>query len=357
MKILILSMAGIGDTLLATPFIKEMRLQYPEAEIDVLVFWAGSVDVLAGNPHVNRVYQKNFLKASKPEVFTFLNQLRARRYDLSINTHPQSRVYYRMIARHIGARERISHEYECDRWLNRWLVTRTTPQNYDLHSVSNNFRLLDLLGRKQLQSGVALEVFLDAGDQAWADQFITGRGLAGRQLIGFHVGSGGTKNLALKRWPLERHLELIQMVVERHPQAAILLFGGPQEKEDHRIIRERIPTPSVVMVEGNTLRQAAALMRRLDAFISVDTALMHLASAVRAPNQIVIEAPTLNATNLPFRPKTEFTIVPNPAVKGRNLEYYRYDGREIQGTREHLVECMMSVSAESVYAVLKERLG
>jgi ADP-heptose:LPS heptosyltransferase len=96
-------------------------------------------------------------------------------------------------------------------------------------------------------------------------------------------------------------------------------------------------------------------MRHLSAFISVDTSLMHLAAAVRPPNQIVIEAPTLNATNMPFR--GDYSVVRNPAVNGKNLEYYRYDGREIQGTREHLIECMNSIGAEDVYAVLKERLG
>ncbi len=34
-------MAGIGDTLLATPFIRELRANYPDAQIDALVLWAG----------------------------------------------------------------------------------------------------------------------------------------------------------------------------------------------------------------------------------------------------------------------------------------------------------------------------
>jgi ADP-heptose:LPS heptosyltransferase len=45
------------------------------------------------------------------------------------------------------------------------------------------------------------------------------------------------------------------------------------------------------------LRETAALMKRCSAFLSVDTALMHIAAAVKVPNQIVIEAPTLNVTN------------------------------------------------------------
>jgi len=39
-------LAGVGDTLLATPLIHELRAIFPTAMIDVLVLWPGSRDVL-----------------------------------------------------------------------------------------------------------------------------------------------------------------------------------------------------------------------------------------------------------------------------------------------------------------------
>jgi ADP-heptose:LPS heptosyltransferase len=82
----------------------------------------------------------------------------------------------------------------------------------------------------------------------------------------------------------------------------------------------------------------------------VDTALMHLAAAMKVPNQIVIEAPTLNATNLPYG--NSYTLVKNPVIAGRNLDYYRYDGGDIKGTREELLACMASVKVEDVFATV-----
>src|SRR2546426_628962 len=76
------------------------------------------------------------------------------------------------------------------------------------------------------------------------------------------------------------------------------------------------------------LRQAAALIEKCAAFLSVDTALMHLAAAMRVPQQIVIEAPTFNKTNEPFG--QPYLLVKNPAVAGRNLDFYRYDGHGIR---------------------------
>src|SRR4051795_9407347 len=91
MKILVISLAGIGDTLFATPLIHELRANFPDSRIDVLVMWSGSASLLEGNPHANHVFQKNLIKSGKPESLKFLMRLRRERYDVSLNTHPQSR--------------------------------------------------------------------------------------------------------------------------------------------------------------------------------------------------------------------------------------------------------------------------
>jgi hypothetical protein len=71
---------------------------------------------------------------------------------------------------------------------------------------------------------------------------------------------------------------------------------------------------------------------------------------MKVPKQIVIEAPTLNATNFPYG--NAFTLVKNPAVNGRGLDYYRYDGGGIKGTREELLACMASVKTEDVFGIV-----
>jgi hypothetical protein len=73
---------------------------------------------------------------------------------------------------------------------------------------------------------------------------------------------------------------------------------------------------------------------------------------VKVPKQIVIEAPTLNATNLPYG--NPFTLVKNPVVAGRNLDYYRYDGGDIKGTREELLACMASITVEKVFDTVNQ---
>src|SRR5436305_8527562 len=107
MRILIISLAGIGDTLFATPLIHELRANFPDAQIDALVLWAGSRDVLEGNPHLNAVYQRNLIRGLNLETLRFLWQVRQNKYDATLNTHPQSRIHYRAVARFMNAPMRI----------------------------------------------------------------------------------------------------------------------------------------------------------------------------------------------------------------------------------------------------------
>ena len=120
-------------------------------------------------------------------------------------------------------------------------------------------------------------------------------------------------------------------------------------------------TPNVVLVTGvggslgGNLAARLAANPAIERVLSVDTALMHLAAAMKVPNQIVIEAPTLNPTNVPWG--NAYRLIRNPVVDGRNLAYYRYDGRPIRGSEEELLRCMASITVDEVHRVVEQALG
>jgi heptosyltransferase-2 len=355
MDILVISLAGIGDTLFATPLIHELRLNFPKARIDTLVLWAGSRDVLEGNPHADTIYQKNLLKSGRLEALGFLGQLRRNEYDVSINTHPQSRIHYRLVARWINARTRISHEYDNRSVLDRWLVNRTAKQDYQRHSIENNLVLLEMAGAKRMLPRHEYELYLSPAEQSWAIDYFREQHLSGRKVLGLHVGSGGTKNLALRRWPLEAYRELIRRLNKSYPELGILLLGGPEEEKDNLWLVAQTDQRLVFQPKTKSLRHAAGLLKHCDIFLSVDTALMHVAAAMGVPKQIVIETPTWNKPIEPYR--ESFELVRNPAVAGRNLEYDRYDGCGIRGTTQELTRAMESVSVEAVYQAVDGALA
>jgi ADP-heptose:LPS heptosyltransferase len=347
MKLLVISLAGIGDSLFATPLIHELRENFPDATLDAFVLWRGARDLLEGNPHLNRVHQRNLIAESKPGALRFLLGLRRESYDVSFNTHPQSRIHYRVVARIIGARIRIGHSYDNASLLDSLLAHRSLPQDYARHAIENNLALLDLFGVRPKLDHHSYELFLTPAEHEWAERFVMKQELSGKTLLGIHVGSGGTKNLALRRWPLANYIALINRLTRAHPDVNVLLFGGPDAERDHIRVLAETDSTRVFQPRTQNFRQAAALVKKCSAFLSVDTALMHIAAAMRVPGQVVIETPSWNK---PIEPHgNPFTLVKNPAVAGRNLEFYRYDGHGIKGTNAEIRRCMESVTVESVF--------
>ena len=195
-----------------------------------------------------------------------------------------------------------------------------------------------------------MRFFLSPADEQFAGDFLEKHKLAGQKILGIHAGSGGTKNLPLKRWPLKNYAGLVRQLNRERPDIRVLLFGGPEEAGDHQVVLAQANPDLTRAAKTKNLRETAALMKRCSAFLSVDTALMHIAAALKVPNQIVIEAPTLNVTNWPYG--NRFTLVKNPVVNGRGLDYYRYDGGDIKGTRQELIAMMESVKIADVFAAV-----
>jgi len=344
LKILVISLAGIGDTIFVTPLIHELRENFPAATIDVFVRWESGV--LANNPYLNTVHQKDIAEDSKLESLWYLMKLRGVHYDASINIFPQSRREYRYVAKFIKAQMRIGHEYENFTEFDRRLTPHLVPVDYSKHAVENNLSLLQFLDAKPKFSSHRYELFLTEQEDAGAAAYLAQQRLQGRRLFGIHVGSGGTKNLALRRWPLENYIELVRRVHEKEPELGILFFGGPGEKKDHERIRAALGDDKVFFPKTHNMLQAAALIGRCDLFLSVDTSNMHLAAAMGVKKQFVIETPTWNKPIEPYG--NSFTLIKNPAVAGRNLEFYRYDGAPIKGTADELAKLMASVKVEDV---------
>ena len=355
MKILVISLAGIGDTLIATPLLHELHENFPDADIDALVFWPGSRDLLAGNPYLRRVHQCNSFEVGAPAFLRFMFALRRESYDVSINTHPQSKIEYRIVARIIGARQRLSHQYDNSGFLDRWLVTRSLPQDYSIHSADNNLKLLSLMGKGPRLASHEFELYLAPAEIAAAAAIAEQNKLVGRRVLGIHVGSGTTKNLRLKRWPLKNYIALIQRILTARPDVTVLLFGGPEEKKDNDQILAEVKSTNLVVPKTRSIREAAALMKYCEAFLSVDNSMMHFAAAMKVPKQILIESMAFGPTLAPYgRP---YLLVENPAVHGHNLDFYRYDGKGIRGTGEELRKIMEAVKVEAVFATLSNALG
>ena len=287
-RVLVLSLAGIGNTLLATPMLRQLKKTLPTARLSVLVMFKGSAEALRYNPFVDEVLLWNFLEQGIGRSLPFLKRLRQRRFDILLHAYPSNRKAYNLLGWCLGASRQVGHAYRHDNFRNLNFLKETVLEDDSLHDAEENLRLLHFLGIQTTPS-VSLELYLSKEEEEFAEAWLLKRRLTERCLIGFHVGSALFKNQIKRRWAPERFARVADRLVEEK-KAEILLFGGKEDEEANRRCEEAMASTSH-RVTGHPFLQTAALLARCHLLVTNDSALMHAAAALQVPT-VAIFGPT-----------------------------------------------------------------
>lgn len=282
MKIIMMPMYGIGDVLMSTPALRNIK-EVLNAHITYLHMYKTTRDILIGNPYVDESFYFPFLEASRIEGLKFLLKFR-KKYDVSINFYPSNRKDYNLASFVIGCPVRIGHRYVIRdiRELN-FLKNKTVKEDDSLHNVEEDLRLLEFLGIKE-RKPYPMEIYLKEEEKESGIRWLKDNGLFGHELIGIHPGSSVFKEGIKKRWPHEKFTELLRRLNDAYPQFSYLLFGGKEEMSLRDSIRDASGLKEKVFtVNTNGIREAASIVRLCRLFITNDTGLMHLAASLQIP--------------------------------------------------------------------------
>ena len=309
MKILVIALSGIGDALMFTPALKLLAEAAPDPVIDVLVMLKGAKDIFERNKYINEVIHFDFLKEGAFKSLKFVLSLR-KKYDASINVYPSNRKEYNVISFFVGAKKRAGVEY-----------LRKNPQNFgflnnirfteedSLHNVQTNIVLVEKLLDVEFDEEPDLDFSLTKKDKYYAASYLVNlRIQEGDLTIGFHPGSATLKNHILRRWEPEKFAELGKRLINEY-NAKILIFGGPEENDLKKSIYDKInlglmrnQVVNSHIINTENLAQSAAVMESCRVFVSNDSSLMHVASAMKL-NVVAIIGPTNPAYIYPWNTK------------------------------------------------------
>ena len=306
MKILIIALSGIGDALMFTPALKLLRRSLPTAQIDALVMYKGTREIYENNPNFNNVIHFDFLKEGTAASLKFVLGLR-KIYDAVINVYPSNRKEYNIISFLIGAKKRVGVEYL--RMNNQnlgWLNNVTVLENDATHNVQTNIKLVEKLLNKKFNEEPAMEINLSDNDKDFANELLEKNNIKENDfVVGFHPGCATLKNHIKRRWEPEKFAELGQKLI-KEKNAKIFLFGGPEEDELKSSINTMIDSEKSYVIKTEKFLQSIAIMKRCNVFVTNDSALMHVASALGL-KVIAIIGPTNQHYIHPW--KTEHNIV------------------------------------------------
>lgn len=278
-RILVIRNRYIGDTVLAIPFLRNLRRRFPAAVIDVLVE-PGAGQVLADCPYKDAlvVWERprrvnNVVPGSLANIVTTARWLRERRYD-------RAYILKRSLSTGLLAwLAGIPHRVGVAKDGRGLLLTRRVPHRKGRHEVELSLDLLRADGIEVDDGHNENWVAPEAG--AKADQLLTDLLPARPRVFLAPQSTDEDRN-----WPLDRMAEVIRWLIEDRG-SDVVLCGSKADLLAHRRLQATLP-PSLArhlhdFSEECSLREAAAVLSRMDLCLGVDSGLPHVAASFGVP--------------------------------------------------------------------------
>ncbi len=277
MNILLLQLKRIGDLILTTPAIAAVRKTFPEAHI-TLVVAEGSRALLPAIPGIDRTL---VARGSIGDVLIWA-AIGRNRFDYCLDFSRTDRSAF--LTWLSGAGERITYDTVRRETIRQLAYTTFIPSRVGtLHTVDHHLALLAPLGVHEAAPEVRL--VLPAEAEARAAQIIDRENL-GDGFIVLHPGSARAE----KFWVAQYWAEVAAAF---QPQTRVVLSAGasPMERLHLAEIKAQLRQPILDLSGKLDLLTLAALLARARLLVTIDSAPLHLASALGTP-QVALFGPT-----------------------------------------------------------------
>lgn len=303
-RILISFGGGVGDFVLLSPCLREIRRIYEHAHI-ILVVSPNVYELAACCPYVDETLHFGFIHstATDNELFyiecaAFIQKNFQHPFDITFNF--ASFFTGCLLSYMSGARERFLFMAAEDWSLFHMQIPYTAAQALSTvlypdqklspHMVDRYLAVLDNLLHYPVHNR-ELETWFTEGDRDNMHQLLS----ACSSKVRIAIGLGGTGN-GRKSWPIENYLQLLQQIIARDDSVHFLVTGGPDDKEAGSFLAAHISPRYLTNLAGQlSFQQSSALLSLCHYYIGNDTSAMHLAAANHLPSLVVFAY----AANLP----------------------------------------------------------
>ena len=285
-KILILRLDAIGDFILMSAAIRELRANYPAAHITLVVnrrvyplaeFCPYVNEVIPfDTPFASSVNNQNLLDIIKNSFEFARKNFWSKHYDLSFTTlWDATHIFMSYIS---GARERIGYTLRAERNdLGGVFFNRPVLNNANIvHWCLKNLYLLEASGLKVNRKDI--EIWYSAEDFYTAENLLKDFA-PGRIKVAVGIGA----NVPERKYPVEKYLEAFKQIIDKG--ASLVILGGSAEVDDAKFLQDNLPREFVKNIAGMKLnwRVTAAVIAQTNLYIGNDTGTVHCAAALKIP--------------------------------------------------------------------------
>lgn len=260
----------MGDTIVATPFLGQLRGQFPNAAVTLLTSPSAAV-ALAGCPHVDSILSLETVGVSRwRHSRELLGLLRQGDYDAVFLLNRS--FHCAVTSAQAGIPARIGYATD----LRGPLLTLPVPYSFDRHEVECHLDMLRALGlpaQPQLpdlwiSEEERRQIAARLSELGWPEK---------RPLIGVQPGSN---DAAIREWGAERYACVADQLVEE-TGGSVILMGGAAERQTAARMASAMRHPALNLAGALSLREALAAIGLCDLWLGNDTGLLHAAVAQR----------------------------------------------------------------------------
>jgi ADP-heptose:LPS heptosyltransferase len=260
MKILIMKNGAIGDVLMTTPFVRQLRKEYPKAQIDYLV-GNGAAEVLRGNKDIRQAIvfdSEIFFKKQLGRFFNMVKIIKSINYDMifTLDKHWVFSLFGKLCD--------IPNRYGFIRGKEINFLTSGLRYNNEEHEIIQYKNLIQLLHKEPDKN---YKMYFKQ------DKFK----LPCKDYICISLGGGNNigETSCIRRYPLWKFHWICYML-----NIPIIFVGGKDDMDLAFSCKN-----SYNLIGKTTLQETAYIMKNAKLVVCSDSGPMHIASAVN--NKII----------------------------------------------------------------------
>jgi ADP-heptose:LPS heptosyltransferase len=270
MRILLLILLPIGDTLFATPAIHALKKRYPQAQVTALVY-PTNAGIIRSNADIDELvfWPTRQSWPGLRRVLGMFWKLRRSRFDLAV----EFCNYAWSITRISGIKRRTEMNLP-HFW---WLIPGAGREWRKKHAVEHYNNVVERLGIpvEEVQLRLSPTPEEEAKAQSWLDRH---RVEPDELLIGIHPGGEGL--WGRKQWGPERFAEVASGLHDRLGGGVrLVLMGGKDDAPLAAQIAARTHAHVINATGQTTLGETAALIKKCALFLGNDSSPLHMAAA------------------------------------------------------------------------------
>ncbi len=291
-----------GDVVMATPGLRALRAQFPQARITVQLR-PGLEPLLAGIPWIDAVASVRSYHGGFRALFEEASALRAQAFDLGICL-PDS-FSSALLMRLAGIPEIVGYARGGRSWL---LTQKIVAPHTDARGRVMLARELHVLGLIEAlgaaRQGTKLELFTTPGEDAEAESALARHGIDGTQKI--VVFAPGAAYGPSKIWPPEYFAKLGDELI-RQKNVSIVLVGSPSERALSKQVIQAMTLRAVNLVGEIPLGAVKAVLKRAALLVCNDAGARHIAVALGVPCLVLFGPTSIEKTNMNLEHVEVFT--------------------------------------------------